>query len=156
MIIDPGIPAEQRSLRLTRTFDAPPSLVFKCWTDPARLAAWWAPRPFTMPQLTLDIRPGGKIEAVMRSPEGQEHGFDGEYIAVDEPARLEFRTRIRQDGAILFENHHVVTFADDGDGTLLTLQVTLLSAEAGAAPYLSGMAQGWTMCLDQLAEVVVA
>jgi len=154
MIIADTIPVENRTLHLTRTFDAPRALVFKCWTDPALLAAWWAPRPFTMPRLTLDVRPGGRIDAAMRAPDGTDHPFDGEYTVVEEPSRLEFRSWIRAGDDILFENAHVVTFEEDGDRTVVTLDVKVVSAQAGAAGHLSGMAQGWAMCLDQLAEVV--
>jgi len=153
-MIDDAIPVGQRSLHLTRRFDAPRELVFRCWTDPARLAAWWAPRPFTMPRLTLDLRPGGRIEATMKAADGTEHGFDGEYISVDEPTRLEFTTRVRVGDDILFEEHNVVTFEQDGDHTLLTLDVIVVSARAGAAPYLAGMAQGWSTCLTQLSETI--
>jgi uncharacterized protein YndB with AHSA1/START domain len=154
MSIAESIPPEARSLRLVRTFEAPRVLVFKCWTDPVHLAAWWAPRPFSMPRLTLDVRPGGRIEAEMQTPEGLRHPFDGEYVAVEEPSRLEFRTRIREGDGVLFENAHVVTFTEDGDRTTVTLEITIVSAKEGAAPYLAGMAEGWAMCLDQLAEVV--
>jgi len=154
MTVDAAIPAGNRGLRLERAFDAPRALVFQCWTDPARLAAWWAPRPFTMPRLTLDPRPGGRIEAAMRAPDGSDHPFDGEYLEVVPPERLVFRSRIRAGTGVLFENEHVVVFEEDGDRTRVTLDVRVVEARAEAAPYLAGMAEGWRMCLDQLAEIV--
>ena len=154
MTVAETIPVENRSLHLERTFDAPRALVFQCWTDPARMAAWWAPRPFTMPRLTLDLRPGGRIDAAMRAPDGTEHPFDGEYLEVEAPAHLVFRSRIRTETGVLFENEHVVVFEEDGDRTRITLDIRVVSTQAEAAPYLAGMGEGWRMCLDQLTEIV--
>ena len=64
---------------------------------------------------------------------------------------MPFRSRTER---CLFENAHVVTFEEDGDRTVVTLDAKVVSAQAGAAGPLSGMAQGWAMGLDQLAEVV--
>ena len=36
-----------KELTLTRTFDAPASVVFKAWTDAKQLAKWFGPRGFT-------------------------------------------------------------------------------------------------------------
>ncbi len=107
-----------------------------------------------MPRLTLDPRPGGRIDAAMRAPDGSEHPFDGEYLEVVPPERLVFRSRIRAGAGVLFENEHVVVFEEDGDRTRVTLDIRVVEAQAEAAPYLAGMAEGWRMCLDQLAEVV--
>jgi len=148
------IPAETRSLRLERVFDAPRALVFQCWTDPARMAAWWAPLPYTMPSLKLDVRPGGRIEAVMRAPDGSDQPFQGEFLEVEAPALLVFRSWIDTEDGVLFENKHHVRFEEDGDRTRLTLDITVVSALAEAAPYLKGMSEGWTMCLDQLTEII--
>ena len=64
---------------------------------------------------------------------------------------MPFRSRTER---CLFETAHVVTFEEDGDRTVVTLDAKVVSAQAGAAGPLSGMVQGWAMGLDQLAEVV--
>ena len=48
-------------LRITRIFDAPRPLVFRAFTDPDQLAAWFGPTGWTVPRDTieLDPRPGG-------------------------------------------------------------------------------------------------
>lgn len=154
MSVAAAIPAEARGLTIVRRFEAPRVLVFRCWIDPVHMAAWWAPRPYTMPRLGLDPRPGGRIEAVMRSPEGEDHAFDGEFRVVEEPARLEFDTRIRDGDGVLFENAHVVTFEEDGDGTVVTLNITVVEAKLEAIRHLSGMSEGWNICLDQLQDLI--
>ena len=44
-------------LVLTRTLKAPRDLVWKAWTDPALLKQWFAPRPYEITELDLDLRP---------------------------------------------------------------------------------------------------
>lgn len=48
-------------LQIEREFDAPRHLVWKAFTDPDELAAWFGPDGYTVPRDTvdLDVRPGG-------------------------------------------------------------------------------------------------
>ncbi len=36
----------EREIVITRTFDAPRTLVWKAWTDPERIPHWWGPRRY--------------------------------------------------------------------------------------------------------------
>ena len=64
-------PAENE-LVIERTFDAPRELVWRAWTDPAHFVRWWAPKIFTTPHCTIDLRVGGELHYCMRSSEGEE------------------------------------------------------------------------------------
>ena len=68
--------------RLDRTLviGAPPSAVFRYFTDPVRWAAWWGKGS------TIDGRPGGRV--FIRYPEGTE--VLGEVIEIDAPHRIVF------------------------------------------------------------------
>jgi uncharacterized protein YndB with AHSA1/START domain len=66
-------PTATREVTLTRTYDAPRSLVFRMWTDPVHMAQWWGPKLFTNPVCELDVRPGGKIWICHARPQG--HGL---------------------------------------------------------------------------------
>jgi uncharacterized protein YndB with AHSA1/START domain len=48
-------------LRLERTFDAPRELVYKAFTDPDQMSAWFGPVGYSVPRETvdLDVRVGG-------------------------------------------------------------------------------------------------
>jgi len=41
-------PFGARELTLTRVLDAPRELVWRAWTDPARMARWWGPKASTI------------------------------------------------------------------------------------------------------------
>src|SRR6187551_988135 len=52
---------ESPDLSISRVFDAPRALVYRAFTDPEQLAAWWGPTGSVRPveEMEFDIRPGG-------------------------------------------------------------------------------------------------
>lgn len=52
---------EPPNLSITRVFDAPRALVYRAFTDPEQLAAWWGPTGSVRPldEMDFDVRPGG-------------------------------------------------------------------------------------------------
>src|SRR5215475_4002892 len=74
-------------LVVTRTFDAPRSLVWTAFTDPKHLPNW-QPERSTMPVCEIDLRPGGSWRYVYRLTGGREVGVAGTYREVDPPKRF--------------------------------------------------------------------
>ena len=66
-------------LVITRTFDAPPKLVWEAWTNPEAFKKWWGPNGYTTPHCEIDLRVGGKFLGCMRSTEGKEFWSTGTY-----------------------------------------------------------------------------
>ena len=75
--IDPKL-----DLVLERHADVAPALVWKAWTKPEHLAKWFAPKPWTTAECEIDLRPGGQLKFVMRSPDGQLYPNIGCYLEV--------------------------------------------------------------------------
>lgn len=50
-----------------RTFDAPRQQVFRAWTDPDEVAAWYGPEHVDTPRerIHIDLRVGGRYELTM-------------------------------------------------------------------------------------------
>lgn len=48
-------------LIVTRVFDAPVEELWKAWTVPERLKAWWGGTRFTTSKVELDLREGGRF-----------------------------------------------------------------------------------------------
>ena len=138
---------------ITRIFDAPRELVFRAWTDPKQMAQWWGPKCFTNPVCELDPRVGGAWRIVMRSPDGIEYPCGGVYREIVELERLAF-TNIAtdNDGNPILDGFTIVTFAEHGGGTKLTLETRAVALVAYAAAYLAGMEAGWTQSLERLEE----
>jgi len=149
-----------RELVLTRTFDAPRSLVFKAWIDPKHLARWWGPSGFTNPVCEVDARPGGGIRIDMTGPDGVVYPMKGVFHEIVEPERLVFACSAHDDGAGNpgLEVINTVTFAEQDGKTTLTLHAVVVKATfPAAATALAGMEVGWTQSLERLkAEVAQA
>jgi uncharacterized protein YndB with AHSA1/START domain len=145
-----GLPI--RELVLTRTFDAPRSLVFKAWTDPKHLARWWGPHHFTIPVCEVDARPGGRLLIHMAGPDGTVHPMKGVFREVVEPERLAFVHYVFEDaqGNFGLEVLSTITFAEKDGKTELTLEVVVLKALPEVFGALAGMEMGWTQSLERL------
>lgn len=51
--------SKSNEIRITRVYDAPVSVVWNAFIDPAQVAQWWGPRSFTLTTHSKDLRPGG-------------------------------------------------------------------------------------------------
>ena len=83
--IDPKL-----DLVLERDVDVPVELVWKAWTTPASLKEWFVPKPWSITNVEIDLRPGGVFATTMRSPEGEEFPNVGCYLEVVPNQRLVF------------------------------------------------------------------
>jgi len=148
-------PHGEASVTLTRVLDAPRALVWKAWTDPKMMAQWFGPRGFTIPFCELDVRPGGSLRIVMRSPDGNDYPMKGEFREVIPPERLVFTNiAVDNEGKHLLEGRTTVTFAENGGKTTLTLQTHAVGLVPIAPQMLAGMEAGWSQSLDKLTEMV--
>jgi uncharacterized protein YndB with AHSA1/START domain len=112
-------------IHITRTYDAPREQVWKAWTEPERIAAWWGKRGWRTPvaSVTLDVRPGGTFRLnSISDADGSEMPLDATYREVVPPERLVFAS---PDGRVA-----IVTLTDPGDGrTEMTFHTTLEASD---------------------------
>jgi uncharacterized protein YndB with AHSA1/START domain len=140
-----------RSLVLTRVFDAPRRLVFEAWTKAEHLAKWSAPRGFTLIEQRADCRPGGAWDCVMVMPDGTRLPLGGVYREIVQDELLVFtHTWKDEHGVPEHETLVTVRFADENGKTRVTLeQGVFKSAESR-----DGHNGGWSECFDRLAELL--
>ncbi len=107
---------------ITRIFDAPREQVFKAWTDPDEVAAWYGPAHMEVPRdsVRIDARVGGRWEVTMVPRSGGE-GFAIAYEIVElvEPELLVMRSDPmpgHRDGTVVRVQLH-----DHGPKTRMTL-----------------------------------
>jgi uncharacterized protein YndB with AHSA1/START domain len=108
-----------REATLVRVFDAPREVVWRAWTDPSELAAWWGPQGTTTPResIDMDVRPGGVFRLTMVSANGREFVSEMVYHEVVPPERLVFGWEAQRG---LGAGVVTVTFADLDGRTELT------------------------------------
>ena len=154
--------ALEREVKIVRTFNAPLSLVWAAWTQPARIAQWWGPRGFTNPVCKWDARPGGRIHVVMRASEEiakmigrADHPMTGEFTEVKPTERLAFVSTAKDDaGKPLLEALTTVRFAERDGKTEMVLHASAKGFVDIAARMLEGMDAGWMQSIDKLEEHV--
>ncbi len=76
---------DDRAVVVTRTFDAPRTEVFRYWSNPQKMALWFAPEPLTVPRAEIDFRVGGRYTLVMRDLDGNEFPSTGTFREIVEP-----------------------------------------------------------------------
>jgi uncharacterized protein YndB with AHSA1/START domain len=111
-----------REIVLTRVIDAPRSLVFDAWTDPAQIVAWFGPEGFSIETRTIDIRPGGQWRFDMIAPDGTVFANRMTFLRVEAPSLIEVHHgHDRDDDPSAFVM--CVTFDQQANGkTVLTLR----------------------------------
>ena len=74
-----------RELVVTRMFDAPPSIVYRAWSQPELFRRWWMPRSVSGVSLVscdLDVRTGGKYRLEFSTGGPDTMAFYGKYLEV--------------------------------------------------------------------------
>ncbi len=141
---------EALALRMARQLSAPRERVFRALTEPEQLVKWWGPKGFSVPELTLDVRPGGAWRTIMRSPDGQDHIVSGVYREIVPPSRLVFTWAWETEGQRGHETVVTIELFDLPDGTRLDLhQEGFESADSRGRHE-----QGWASCFDCLEEAL--
>ena len=75
---------------IERSFDAPPDLIWRMWTEPEHFMAWYGPDGAAVPVAKMDVRVGGSrlVCLEMDTPGGPaQMWFTGEYREVVENER---------------------------------------------------------------------
>ncbi|HEX3796747.1 MAG TPA: SRPBCC domain-containing protein [Acidimicrobiales bacterium] len=104
---------------ITRIYEAPRELVFRCMTTPEDLTHFWGPTGMSTPieNITVELRSGGRFETIMVNDEsGDEYPMHGVFVEVDPPETLVWTERDVEGGMTTS-----ITFKDLGDGRTETI-----------------------------------
>ena len=165
-VAEGAIVAEGKPFVISRTFDVPRDLIWKCFTEPERLRQWWGPKGVTVIASRMDLRPGGTYHYGMRTPDGQEMWGKFVYREIVAPERLHFvssfsdamggLTRHPMAPTWPLELLSTFTFTEAGQGkSTFTVTWTPLDPTPGErATFDAGRASmkgGWSGTMEQLA-----
>jgi len=151
LVAEPG----QRTIVITRTFDAPRHLVWEAATRPELVRRWWGPCTSEVEVCELDLRIGGSWRNVLRFPDGSRHGFHGVYKEIERPHRI-VQTFVYEP----FPTNEAIETAElvELPGNKTELRITILHAtlEARDAHIASGMERGLAETHQRLDEVLAS
>lgn len=75
-------------LVLKRELAVPVNLVWRGLTEPGLLKQWFVPKPWSIADCRVDLRPGGEFYTVMQDPEGKEFPNTGCFLEIIKEKRL--------------------------------------------------------------------
>jgi uncharacterized protein YndB with AHSA1/START domain len=133
---------------ITRVFDAPREQVFKAWTDPDEVAAWYGPEHMDTPRerISIDLRVGGRYELTMvQRGGGGEFTIGYEIVELVEPELIVLRSDPMPQAGMHEPTVVRVEFHDHGAKTRMTLSDGPYPGGAGHA------AAGYEAAFDKLA-----
>ena len=150
----PPAAAAAQEVLITRIFDAPREHVFKAWTDPDEVAAWFGPGHVDTPRdgIRIDLRVGGRYELTMvRRDGGGEFAIGYDIVELVPPELLVLRSDPMPEVGIPVPTVVRIELHDHGARTRMTLSDGLYP------PAARGHAEaGWSAAFDKLATLVKA
>jgi uncharacterized protein YndB with AHSA1/START domain len=147
------IDREKLEVTATKIFDSPSDLVWKVYTNPKLIPAWWGPRFLKTTVDRMDFHAGGGWRFIHEDPAKKTYGFHGEYREIVEGKRIvsTFIFEGVPDTVIV----DITTFEELPDGRTRITQVSRFpSKEALEGMVSTGMEQGWTESSERLTELL--
>lgn len=142
-----------REIVLSRTFNAPASLVFDALTQPELLTRWYGARGWNLVACTVDLRVGGRYRFVSRGPDDAELAQSGTYREIERPSRL-VCTEVFDDQSYPGETLIAHDLTELADTTTLTSTLHYSSPEAREIVLRYPMTRGVGQSYDRLDAVL--
>jgi uncharacterized protein YndB with AHSA1/START domain len=127
--------AAAQTVTFTAEFDVPVERAWQLYADPRQLEQWWNPPGYPLTITDHDLSVGGLLRAQVTAPDGQKIHAYWRIRAVDAPRGLEWEDGFlddqgEPDPAIPPTTMRLTLAERAGGGTLMTIVVSFLSAEA--------------------------
>jgi len=141
-------------LELDRLLAATPAQIWRCWTEPALLMQWFAPKPVTTREAVIDPRPGGRFFTVMVLPDGTEMPGEGCILDAQPNRRLIFTDTLeagfRPAAASALGFTAVITLTAEGSGTHYVARALHRDSATRTSHAEMGFHDGWGAATTQL------
>jgi uncharacterized protein YndB with AHSA1/START domain len=131
-----------RYVVVTRRFAAPPMVVYRAHVDPAVIQKWMlGPEGWSMPVCICEARPNGRIRYEWSNGQGRGFYLTGEFLELEPPRRIVHVERMHLPDTTP-DNHIETLFDPDGEGTLMTMRMTLPDLETRTRILATGIENG--------------
>lgn len=143
-----AIKVSPNELLLSRLIAAPREIVFKAFSDPKGLAVWWGPNGFTTTTHEMDFREGGVWRYTMHGPDGTDYPNYVKYTEIVAPESIRYDHGSNAQHPDMFKA--VITLADEGGKTRVTLRMIIADAEHRDEMVAFGAVEGGWQTLARL------
>lgn len=149
---------KERSILVSREFNAPLADVWRAFTESELLDKWWAPAPWRAETKTMDFRAGGHWLYAMVSPEDQKHWGRMDYIAIDHHKAIDIEDYFCDENGNTDEQLPASkgqnVFTPTTTGTRVEFKM-IYPTEADLQKIVEmGFEQGITACFEQLEQLL--
>lgn len=149
---------ENKQVKVERSFNAAPDLVWAAWTEPELLDQWWAPKPWKSRTKTMNFEAGGQRLYAMVGPEGEEHWALADFTSIAPKTNFKYLDAFcDSEGNINAEmprSHWSVDFQASNGSTLVLIQINHDNLADLEKLIEMGFKEGFTMALENLDEVL--
>lgn len=147
---------KEKSILVSREFNAPLSSVWRAYTESELLEQWWAPQPWRAETKTMNFSVGGYWLYAMVNPENEKHWGRMNYISIDlhksfyiEDAFCDENGNINS--ALPTSKGHTI-FTETENGTRVDFKMIYASEIDLQKIVEMGFEQGISVCMDQLEQ----
>ena len=102
---------DKRSIKISRTFNAPVEMLWKVLTTADYIKDWWGPDGFTNNIEEMEVKKGGKWRFTMKGPDGESYLNEYVYEEVEHQKKIVLRHLHEPNLTI------VITLDSEGDKT---------------------------------------
>jgi uncharacterized protein YndB with AHSA1/START domain len=141
-----------REFSFEYTFDAPRELVWEVMYDPKHIPNWWGPGRLRTIVETMEFRPGGKYRFLQYDTDGTLYAFNGEYLEIVQPERVEMTFEYEGTPGKISRVTH--TLVDREGRTTLTAHQRFDTKEERDQMMESGAKSGYDEAMARLAELL--
>ena len=149
---------KEKSIIVSREFDAPLEKVWQAYTDSKLLDQWWGPSPWRAETKRMNFKAGGYWLYAMVGPGGERHWARMNYIAIDHHEGFDIEDAFCDEEGNLNADLPVsrgrMSFHKTPYGTRVEFQMTYATETDVQKIVEMGFEQGITICLDQLEDLL--
>lgn len=158
LAFDFSVDKKNKTITVTREFDAPLPLVWDAYTKSEILDQWWAPKPWKARTKSMDFREGGSWVYAMVGPEGEEHWARADYKKINpqkaftgHDAFADAQGNINKD---MPQSKWDITFTGKDNTTLVEIVITYDDLAQLEATLQMGFKEGLTIAMEGLDELL--
>ena len=150
---------KEKSILVSREFNAPVELVWRAFTEREILDQWWGPAPWRAETKFQDFSVGGYWLYAMISPENEKHWGRMNYLSIDTHKNFHLEDIFcDEDGNPNFElpvSKGSNVFTATTTGTRVEFKMRYSTAEQLQKIIEMGFEEGITACLEQLNQLII-
>lgn len=150
---------KEKSVLVSREFNAPVTLVWRAFTESEILDKWWGPAPWRAETKFQDFSVGGYWLYAMVGPENQKHWGRMNYLSIDVHKNFHLEDAFCDKNGIVNPELPVSkgsnVFTTTATGTRVEFKMNFSTEEQLQKIIEMGFEQGITICLEQLNQLIL-